>query len=226
MVSMLKVNNLTKSYIVGNKRIPANKNIHFEVPNGSVVWIYGNSGSGKSTLLNMLVGLDSADKGTVYWDDKDLLSLKNGERADFRLKNCGLIFQFFELIKTQTVFSNVSIPLRLQKKSKKVINEEVQEILSLFGISDMALKKTDKLSGGEKQRVAIARALVSKPLYIIADEITASLDLDMSHKVYSYIRNYIKENNGIGIFVSHDPIIKDYADSIFKMSDGILEKEA
>ena len=80
------------------------------------------------------------------------------------------------------------------------------------------------MSGGEKQRVAIIRALVTQPKYIIADEITASLDPEMSKFVYQVIREYIKKNNGIGIFVSHDPIIKDYIDNIYKMQNGILEK--
>ena len=86
-------------------------------------------------------------------------------------------------------------------------------------------KKPNQLSGGEKQRIAIARALITKPKIIIADEITASLDTQMSNKVYKGLREYIKQENAIGIFVSHDPIIKDYADVIFKMNNGVLERE-
>lgn len=221
---MLQVNNIWKSYAIGKTVTTANKNINLTVHDGEMIWIYGNSGSGKTTLLNLLVGLDREDKGEIIWDG-ELLTRKSGnQKADFRLSKCGLIFQFFEMIQTQNVYSNISIPLQLQKWDSKRIKYMIYPFLELFQIADLKNKKPTQLSGGEKQRVAIIRALVTQPKYIIADEITASLDPEMSKFVYQVIREYIKKNNGIGIFVSHDPIIKDYIDNIYKMQNGILEK--
>lgn len=223
---MLLVRELSKTYTRGNKSIIVNDNIDVNIENGSLVWIYGNSGSGKSTFLNMLVGLDKADHGHVEWNGVDILKLDNGKAADFRLAKCGLIFQFFEMIKTQNVFSYVAIPLKLLHEKKDAIHNRVLSVLDKLEIAHLAKNKPDTLSGGELQRVAIARALVSDPLFVIADEITASLDTSMSHKIYDILRSFIKRQNGIGIFVSHDPIIKDYADEVYKMCNGKLTKES
>jgi len=108
------------------------------------------------------------------------------------------------------------------KKSRKEINSILFPLFEEFGIEDLIYKIPENLSGGEKQRVSIIRSLVTSPEYIIGDEITSSLDISNSHKVYEYLRNYIKEKNGIAILVSHDPIIKDYVDAIYEMQDGIL----
>lgn len=222
---MLIVKNLSKSYYLDKKKYYANKDINFSVEDGKMVWIYGNSGSGKTTLLNMISGLDIADEGTVQWNGTDILNLSSNQRADFRLINMGLVFQFFDMIKTQNIFSNVSIPLKLLNKEKTEINKKVYSALELFGIEKLYNKKPNSLSGGERQRAAIARAIISNPKIIIADEITASLDTEMSKNVYKILKDYIKENDCIGIFVSHDPLIREFADEIYVMKNGSLNKE-
>ena len=108
----LKVKNLYKTYSVNSKKIEVTKNISFTAEQGSLIWIYGNSGAGKSTFLNLITGIDYPDAGEIEWGDKNINKMSNGERAKFRLENCGLIFQFFELIKSQTIFDNASIPLK------------------------------------------------------------------------------------------------------------------
>lgn len=222
---MLIVKNLTKTYFIEKQKIYANKDINFSVKNGKMVWIYGNSGSGKTTLLNMISGLDSSDCGSVNWNDINILSLNSNQRADFRLKNMGLVFQFFDMIKTQNIYSNVSIPLKFLNKNKIEINKKVISMLEKFGIENLINKKPNCLSGGERQRAAIARALVSEPKIIIADEITASLDTQMSLNVYKILKDYIVKNDSIGIFVSHDPLIREFADDIYVMKGGSLIKE-
>ena len=157
--------------------------------------IRGPNGSGKTTLLNMISGLDIADHGIVQWNDTDILSLSSNQRADFRLKNMGLVFQFFDMIKTQNIFSNVSIPLKLLNTNKSEINKKVFSALELFGIEKLFTKKPCSLSGGERQRAAIARAIITNPKILIADEITASLDTEMSKKVYKVLKEYIVKNN-------------------------------
>lgn len=223
--NMLIVKNLTKSYYLEKQKYYANKDINFSVESGKMVWIYGNSGSGKTTLLNMISGLDIADQGIVLWNNTDILNLSNNQRADFRLTNMGLVFQYFDMIKTQNIFSNVSIPLKLLNTNKSEINKKVYSTLKLFDIEKLSNKKPNSLSGGERQRAAIARAIISNPKILIADEITASLDTEMSKKVYKILRDYIIKNDCIGIFVSHDPLIREFADDIYVMKNGSLIKE-
>jgi len=221
-MSGLNVKNLNKSYVLDKTKIEVNRNISMSVPVGSSVWIYGNSGAGKSTFLNMISGIDTSDSGVIDWNGVNIERMTSGMRSSFRLNNCALIFQFFQLIKAQSVYDNVAFPLKVQKKSKKEIDAILSPLLEYFGITSLIRKKPDSLSGGEKQRTSIVRSLSTHPKYIIADEATASLDIENSHKVYAYLKKYIKDNDGIGIFVSHDPIIQDYVDAKYEMREGKL----
>lgn len=221
---MLEVKNLSKTYLINKNKISALQNININIDDRKLIWIYGNSGSGKTTFLNMISGIDKADMGSVKWDEKDIVKLSNYQKCEFRLKNMGLVFQFFDMIKTQTLFSNVAIPLKFLNKSRDEIFDKVNKLLKMFDIEKLAYKKPKHLSGGERQRGAIARALITQPKIIIADEITASLDAQMSKKIYKIIKDYIVENNAIGVFVSHDPIIKEFADETYLMLNGSLIK--
>ena len=202
-----------------------NKNICFSADKGSFIWIYGNSGAGKSTFLNVISGIDTPDSGTVTWNGTALQTQNAAQRAQFRLAHCGLIFQFFELIKAQSVYDNAALPLKIRRKSKKEIDSALLPLFEYFEILPLLRKKPDQLSGGEKQRVSIVRALSTHPQYIIADEITSSLDLQRSHQAYEYLHRYIKTNNGIGIFVSHDPVIGTYSDTAYAMQNGDLTEK-
>ena len=221
----LAVKNLYKSYTIEKKKYEVNKNICFSVPPSSLVWIYGNSGAGKSTLLNVITGIDTPDSGVVNWGGVAINTMDVNSRAQFRLEHFGLIFQFFELMRAQTVYENAALPLKIGQKSKKEIDSVLFPLFDHFDVRPLIGKKPDRLSGGEKQRVAIVRALSTNPRYIIADEITSSLDTKRSHQVYNYLRSYIKEKNGIGIFVSHDPIIGEYADTVYTMQSGCLTEQ-
>lgn len=224
-MSKINIHHLIKSYGLKGKKTIANNDISLEVSGGSIVWIYGNSGSGKSTFLNSITGVDKIDSGEIFYDRFNLSAASEKEKSYFRLNNCGLVFQFFELIKNQNAYTNAGILLKLLHKSKKEINKKLSELFEMFKMSDFEKKKPSELSGGEKQRVAIIRALSNDPLYFFADEITASLDEAMSNYVYDTIKRRLKLKNGIGIFVSHDPIIKSYADEIYKMNEGSLVRE-
>lgn len=221
---MLKIENLSKSYFIKNKEILACKNINLNINDGSFIWIKGNSGAGKSTLLNIIAGIDKPDSGNLLWNEKSLITIKKNESCDFRIHTCGLVFQFFELLKTQSVYKNVCLPMIISKKSKNEIKERMDFLLNEFEIFDLKNKKPNELSGGEKQRVAICRALSNFPKLLLLDEITASLDTELSHKTYTFLKKYIQENNSVGIFVSHDEIINNYADEIYSMRAGELKK--
>ena len=221
----LAVKNLYKSYTIEKTNYAVNKDINLSVPPASLVWIYGNSGAGKSTFLNVITGIDTPDAGSVSWDGSEINTMNVNKRAQFRLEHFGLIFQFFELIKAQTIYENAALPLKITRKSKKEIDAVLFPLFEYFDVRSLIRKKPDQLSGGEKQRVSIVRALSTNPRYIIADEITSSLDTKRSHQVYGYLRSYIKEKNGIGIFVSHDPIISEYADTVYTMQAGCLMEQ-
>lgn len=221
----LAVKNLYKSYTIEKNNYEVNNNINLSVPPASLVWIYGNSGAGKSTFLNVITGIDTPDAGSVSWDGSEINTMNVNKRAQFRLEHFGLIFQFFELIKAQTIYENAALPLKITRKSKKEIDAVLFPLFEYFDVRSLIRKKPDQLSGGEKQRVSIVRALSTNPRYIIADEITSSLDTKRSHQVYGYLRSYIKEKNGIGIFVSHDPIISEYADTVYTMQAGCLMEQ-
>ena len=182
----------------------------------------GVSGAGKSTLLHILSSIDIPTSGSVYWNDNEVSKLNDKERSSFRLSKIGLILQSLELLKTQSVFDNVALPLKFLNESSSNINKKVNEILENLKIDNLKKKKTEQLSGGQKQRVAIARALVSEAPYIFGDEISANLDTETSKFIYEYIRNTIKKRNGIGFFISHDDLIKDYADTKYIMKEGRL----
>lgn len=221
----LKVENVCKSFFVKNKEIAVNKDINLSVTSPSLVWIYGNSGAGKSTFLNLITGIDGVSKGKIFWSGRELGRMNADEAAAFRLENFGLIFQFFELIKAQSVWHNAAFPLKILRKSKKEMERILTPLFELFDLTPLIHKKPSELSGGEKQRVSIVRALAVEPKYLIADEITSSLDEKHSKQVYEYLRDYLKRKDGIGIFVSHDPIIKKYADKNYRMKDGFLSEE-
>ena len=221
----LAVKNLYKSYTIEKTNYEVNNDINLSVSPASLVWIYGNSGAGKSTFLNVITGIDTPDAGSVSWDGSEINTMNVNKRAQFRLEHFGLIFQFFELIKAQTIYENAALPLKITRKSKKEIDAVLFPLFEYFDVRSLIRKKPDQLSGGEKQRVSIVRALSTNPRYIIADEITSSLDTKRSHQVYGYLRSYIKEKNGIGIFVSHDPIISEYADTVYTMQAGCLMEQ-
>lgn len=221
---MLTINNLNKAYMIKNQKVMANNDISFNAQDGEVLWIFGNSGAGKSTLLNTISGIDKPDSGYIAWGDYELSNQNAKTNSIFRLNNCGLIFQFFELLKTQTAYNNAILPLRIAANDTKENRQYVYSLFEEFGITDLLSKYPHELSGGEKQRIAIIRSLANKPRYFIADEITASLDKENSRKIYEFMRNYIKRNNGIGIFVSHDTTIKDYVDATYEMNAGKLTK--
>ena len=217
---MIRCENISKIYKTKDYNIAANKNISLEIKDGEIVWVAGVSGAGKSTLLHILSSIDIPTEGSVYWNNNEVSKLSDKERSSFRLSNIGLILQSLELLKTQSVFDNVALPLKFLNESSSNINKKVNEILENLKIDNLKKKKPEQLSGGQKQRVAIARALVSEAPYIFGDEISANLDTETSKFIYEYIRSTIKKRNGIGFFISHDELIEDYADKKYIMREG------
>ena len=220
---LIKADQLSKSYHIGEVESTALKNISFSVQSGAFAAIVGPSGSGKSTLLNLIGCLDHPDQGTLMVCDTSVTSLSRTEAADFRGKNIGFIFQDFNLIPVLTVFENVEYPLLMVRNwPAEKRRERVLQMLDAVGMREQADKRPDQISGGQKQRVAVARALVGEPKLVLADEPTANLDHDTAYRILNLMKQ-MRDNFGTTfLFSTHDPKIMQEAEQTFMLEDGHL----
>ena len=166
---MIKIQNLHKSYKMGNSSLHVLKGINFNVEEGELVAIMGSSGSGKSTLLNILGMLDNADEGDYILDNVPIKNLNETKAAKYRNQFLGFVFQSFNLINYKTALENVSLPLYYQGVSRKERQESALNYLEKVGLKDWATHLPSELSGGQKQRVSIARAILKNPSILILD---------------------------------------------------------
>ncbi len=222
----LNVKKVSKTYHFKEAEVRANQDISFHAKERDMIWLSGASGSGKTTLMNILTGIDSADSGEVFFDETPLLSLNDKERTKYRANHLGLIFQHFELVKYLNVEENLQFMLKLNGLKDPCDYERMNALVESFEISSILKHRTQNISGGQKQRVSIVRSLSHSPRFIIGDEITSSLDSNMSHKVYRELKKYSTENEAIVICISHDPIIQEYANRHLFMEDGNLTEKS
>lgn len=201
--------------------IHAVKEVTFEVAYGECVALMGPSGCGKTTLLSLTSGLLTADSGSIEVAGKSLINVSAEDRAAFRLRNVGVVFQDTQLIPEFTVLENVMLPLELSQVPKNIAKVEASNAIKRVGLELQQDRFPDEISGGQAQRAGIARAIVGGRKVLLADEPTGSLDKENSKLVFSVLRDLAK--SGLAILIStHDPLIEDYADRILPMSDGRL----
>ncbi len=223
------VKGLTKSFKDHeDKDIVVLNNLEFKANAGEITIIKGPSGCGKSTLLNILSTIDNEfDDGLVNVMDTNIKKLNEAQKANFRNKNIGFIFQSHELIAEFNVLENCAIPLKLQGRTEKDSYAEAEILLKKFDIPEINYNKFPRqLSGGQQQRVGIIRAMINKPNIIFADEPTGNLDKKSRDKVNKELKTLIKpnENNKDGIaliIVTHDPVYEDidYSHSVYEFVD-------
>ena len=218
--TILKTVDLCKTYRRGKVDVPALKNVSIEIDNGQIVCLAGPSGSGKSTLLNLIGGVDKPTSGKIIINGNDLTKMSENELSDFRLKNVGLIFQFFNLIPTLTAKENVEFPLVLADVPKAERDSRAVELLELVDLGHRVDHKPEELSGGEQQRVAIARSLANNPSIIIADEPTGDLDSDTSSKFMDLVEDLNKKRGQTFIISSHDSMIIERVPRVYRIRDG------
>lgn len=218
--NILKTVDLCKVYRRGKVDVNALKNANMEITNGEIVCLAGPSGSGKSTLLNLLGGVDKPTSGKIIINGNDLTKMSETELSDFRLKNVGLVFQFFNLIPTLTAKENVEFPLILAKVPQIERDSRAVELLELVGLEHRVDHKPEELSGGEQQRVAIARSLANNPSIIIADEPTGDLDSDTSTKFMDLVEDLNKKRGQTFIISSHDSMIIERVPRVYRIRDG------
>lgn len=216
---MIKLQNISKIYGVGESAVAALKNINLEIPDGKLVSIIGKSGSGKSTLMNLIGALDTPTTGEILNNDFSLNSLTSDELAEYRNKNVGFIFQSFYLEPYFTVMENVEMPLLIAGVDKKVRREKAQALIDKFGLTDKTDKKANQLSGGQKQRTSIARAIIHEPSLILADEPTGSLDIKNGEEVIATLKEISAEGHTV-ILVTHNIEDAKKADYIIELADG------
>ncbi len=225
-MALVEAENLKKDYLSGETVVHAIRGIDFGIEPGSFVSFVGPSGSGKSTLLNMIGCMDRPTKGRLVVKGTDVSALNMHDAASFRGRHIGFLFQGFNLISVLTAYENVEYPLLMvQKRSQAERAQQVEHLLSAVGLEDLAHKRPDQLSGGEKQRVAMARALVTNPELVLADEPTASLDHDSGCKIVALMRRLRDEFGTTFIFSTHDPKIMAEAEVIYFLEDGRLQQK-
>lgn len=223
--NIISLKNITKRFKVGEGEFTALKEINLEFKKGEFAGFVGPSGSGKTTLLNIIGSLDSPSEGQAMVMNKDIAKLSHKESALLRNHHIGFIFQVYNLLPVYTVYENVEFALLLQNHTKAERHKMVMEALEWVGLTDLANKKPDKISGGEGQRVAIARAMVKRPEILIADEPTANLDAENAHIILQMMKKLNKELNTTFLFSTHDEKVMKYLNRIVSLRDGKVEKD-
>ena len=224
MNSIIHLEQIGKSYFMGNQAIPVLKGIDLDIFKNEYVALMGPSGSGKSTLMNILGCLDSPTSGNYILNGKDVSKMIDNDLAAIRNNEIGFIFQQFNLLPRLSAAENVALPLVYAGVAKKERLERAREVLDKVGLSDRSHHKPNELSGGQIQRVAIARALVNNPSIILADEPTGNLDSKTSFEVMN-IFGKIQEQGNTVVLVTHEEDIAAYAKRVVRLRDGIIESD-
>ncbi|MDD3490889.1 MAG: ABC transporter ATP-binding protein [Paludibacter sp.] len=219
---MLEIKEIVKTYRLKGIAYPVLKGIHATILDGEFVAVMGPSGSGKTTLLNVMSGFIKADSGSVILNGQDILAGNEDNLAEIRQHQLGFVFQDFMLLDGLTIQENVFLPQIIAGKSSQNMEQDTEELLSLFGITDVAKKHPAEVSGGQKQRASIARALSNKPAIILADEPTGNLDSKSGTAVIEAFLD-AKEKMGATIFmVTHDAFAASYTDRVIALKDGVV----
>lgn len=221
-MGIIRVDSVSKVYHQGRMSFKALDGVSLAVNKGEFVALAGPSGSGKTTLLNLIGSLDLPDEGEIYFSQKNLLELNDGQRADLRLHQIGFVFQAYNLIPVLTAAENIDYILLLQKVEKSLRTQKVTDILQEVGLADKAGNRPDELSGGQQQRVAVARAIVTDPQVVLADEPTANLDSKTGRKLLEMMKQMNRTKQVTFIFATHDPMVMDFADRIVSLKDGAI----
>ena len=196
----------------------ASDNVNFGIEKGKLIGLLGPSGSGKTTILRMIAGLENPDSGEIVIDGKVVNDIPASKRG------IGFVFQNYALFRYMTVFDNIAFGLKIQKKSKKFINERVNELVKLIGLEGLEKRYPSQLSGGQKQRVAFARALAPNPNLLLLDEPFAAIDAKVRQELRSWLKDMIERLGVTSIFVTHDQSEAiEVADEIIITNKGRIE---
>ena len=222
---MIKVEHLSKTYVIKNGEVEALNDVSFEVEKGEIYGIIGLSGAGKSTLIRCLNLLEKPNEGKVIIDGDNLLELDEKDLRNKRRK-IGMIFQSFNLLMQENVIDNVCFPMEIIGTNKKHAREKALEFLDIVGLKDKAYAYPAQLSGGQKQRVAIARVLASNPEILLCDEATSALDPETTKSILDLIKQINSQYNITVVLITHEmSVIQQICNRCAVLEDGKLVEE-
>jgi lipoprotein-releasing system ATP-binding protein len=216
----IRLENLTKSYQDADRELTVIRDLSYSFPEKGSVAIIGRSGIGKSTLMHLLGGLDVPTEGRVIYDDRAVSELSSDERAAFRARKVGFIFQFHHLLPEFSALENVAMPLTIAGVPDGEAFDAAAELLVRMGLKNRVGHRPSQLSGGEQQRVAIARALVARPRVVLADEPTGNLDVATAAEVQSIVLELNRELENTLIVVTHNQELARSMDLVVEMLPG------
>jgi putative ABC transport system ATP-binding protein len=226
METLVRIRDVHKVYFRGSERIDVLNGIELDVPKGDFLALMGPSGSGKTTLLNLIGGLDRPSGGSVVVADVPIHQLSDGKLAEWRSRQIGFVFQFYNLLPALTAERNVELPLLLTHLSRAERRQHVATALSVVGLADRARHYPRQLSGGQEQRVGIARAIVTDPTLLLCDEPTGDLDRKSGDEILDLLQALNREHGKTIVMVTHDPHAAVRAKRVLHLEKGELVTEA
>ena len=219
---MIRTENLTKVYQMGDNEVRALNGASFTIDKGEMVAIMGPSGSGKSTLMSIIGCLDVPSSGSYILDGISVENMEETKLAEIRGKKIGFVFQQFNLLARTSALENVMLPLTYAGVSGKERQDRAMKALDRVGLSERTHHAPNELSGGQQQRVAIARALVNEPAILLADEPTGALDSKTGVEIMELFQSLYKDHGQTVIVVTHDSYVARHTNRIIKLSDGSI----
>jgi ABC-type lipoprotein export system ATPase subunit len=217
--NFLKLKNIQKKYIDASKNIEVLNGVNLSFSKNNIVSLIGPSGSGKSTLLHILGLLETVDKGEYFFNDVNLINLKDDQKTIYRRKSISIVYQFNNLISDLRAVDNVILPLLINNLDKNESFKKAESLLTKLGLKERLNHYPHELSGGEQQRVAIARALINEPELILADEPTGNLDIKTANEVFEILLS-LKSKERLIVFATHNRELSDKADIQLAIQDS------
>lgn len=226
-MAILEIKGVHKEYCKGEKRFEALCGVDLSIERGEFLSVVGPSGSGKTTLLNIIGCLDTATTGVVVYNGEELGAMSEARLSAYRKKNIAFIFQSYNLIPVLSVKENIELPLVIDRKwTPEEIDRKVCEVIDAVGLTGMADRRPNELSGGQEQRVAVARALVKDPIVVLADEPTANLDSHTAEDIIALMETMNRLLQTTFVFSTHDRRMEEHARRVVTLRDGLIEKDA
>jgi putative ABC transport system ATP-binding protein len=222
---IIDARDVAKTYHTDDVVVHALRGVTLSVPRGEMVAIMGPSGCGKTTLLNCLSGLDTIDDGLILINSEDINRLSDDRRTEFRARQMGFVFQFYNLLPVLSAIENVELPLLVSGTKPKEARRRAEEALDLVHLREWAKHRPAQLSGGQRQRVTIARALVNNPAIVWGDEPTGDLDTQNADEIMALITDLNRRHNQTFVIVTHAPEVAARCHRIVHMKDGQIVRE-